>query len=52
MNIETRKATTFQAQPGGIGYTVSEAVLIQVYGIFWPKFEYNVLSISGNLRII
>ena len=30
----------------GFGYTVSRAILIQVYGIFWSKFGYKVFSFS------
>ena len=30
----------------GFGYTVSRAISIQVYGIFWSKFGYKVFSFS------
>ena len=30
----------------GFGYTVSQAILIQVYGIFWSKFGHKVFSFS------
>ena len=30
----------------GFGYTVSRAILIQVYGIFWSTFRYKVFSFS------
>ena len=30
----------------GFGYTVSWAISIQVYGIFWSKFGYKVFSFS------
>ena len=36
----------------GFGYTVSRAILIQVYGILWSKSRYKVFSFSGNLEII
>ena len=35
----------------GFGYTVSRAILIQVYGIFWSKFGYKVFSFSWILGI-
>ena len=36
----------------GFGYTVSRAILIQVYGILWSKSRYKVFSFFGNLEII
>ena len=35
----------------GFGYTVSRAILIQAYGIFWPEFGYKVFSFSWILGI-
>ena len=36
----------FSGPARGFGYTVSRAILIQVYGIFWSKFGYKVFSFS------
>ena len=36
----------FSVPARGFGYTVSRAILIQVYGIFWSKFGYKVFSFS------
>ena len=35
----------------GFGYTVSRAILIQVYGSFWSKFGHKVFSFSCILGI-
>ena len=35
----------------GFGYTVSRAILIPVYGIFWSKFGYKVFSFYSILGI-
>ena len=55
-NLEKRKiksqtfATWKYSGPArGFGYTVSWAISIQVYGIFWSKFGYKVFSFSWIL---